>query len=230
MIQLLFPRAGNHHLKASVFNDLVGILDLQKVLLLHSLAQSLLVPFALTVQQLIVLLNVAQIIAINGMPARQNPDAVGCVFIGRAGIQLFLLRDKDNYPSGGTVPISVAPARRLDDGIQRRQRPEYHWKIQIHTGLDALGRHQAAGKSCLHSLPNLPEHCQPVSRTKVRSQEKCTLRPRLLHQLPVQGPGVGPQVDNGTSLIFLCHFPGNPHQGYRLLQPPIHGHPPCRRK
>ena len=32
LIQLLFPRAGNHHLKASVFNDLVGILDLQKVL------------------------------------------------------------------------------------------------------------------------------------------------------------------------------------------------------
>ena len=32
------------------------------------------------------------------------------------------------------------------------------------------------------------------------------------------------------STFFLCHFPGNPHQGYRLLQPPIHGHPPCRRK
>ena len=53
-------------------------------------------------------------------------------------------RKNDHPPWTREITFAVAPAGRLNNAVERAERAQHNWKIEVHAGLNDLGGHHSA--------------------------------------------------------------------------------------
>ena len=151
---------------------------------------------------------------------RDGGIAVPLIRIGHPRVSRAENRHASHRPA-----VSVAPSGSLNDGVQRSQGPVHRPEIQVHTRLDALGRHHSAWKIVFQPLPDALDLFAPMSGAQICGKVKDGILGAELRKPADDLPRMAAQIDNGADAVLSGHLFRNGFQRCVLSKPPLHLHP-----
>src|SRR5579864_58813 len=144
--------------------------------------------------------------------------------------------EDDDLPPGRAVraikrSLAIPATSGLDDCIQWSHLAEHHGEIDVHTGLDELGRNKVARLLVFESSPDCVKNLDTMGRTHPRREVKDVLR-ALNRQRIVQLSGGPASIDNaqrggGSSFLWGSHQASDvvPPEAFTGTRP-SHAHSP----